>query len=305
VLIALALTISAAGADELAECRAARPTGGRIAACSKVIDDQRFSREEKALAYQLRGQARADAGAVKEAIADFSQALTLVPGTVAAYAGRGLARLTAGDVAGALSDYDEAVRLAPTQVQLLVTRGHIRLAAGDADGAIDDLSKAIGLAPENAVAFNNRGLAWRRKGQLTNAEADYTAALMINPIYALTYANRGYVREALGHKAEAVQDLKQALLLDPSLSEARAALKRLSGADETTAEADRRVRLGRQLAETNCSRCHAIGKLRQRHPQLALREPLTRGILAQHDEMPRFPLSSGEIDAIVAYISGL
>jgi mono/diheme cytochrome c family protein len=45
--------------------------------------------------------------------------------------------------------------------------------------------------------------------------------------------------------------------------------------------------------------------LHARHPSLALREPLSRGIAAPHDEMPRFPLSPPEIDSIVAYINSL
>lgn len=319
VLIAMVLFATTAGADEFADCRQFRPPGGRMAACSAVIEDGRFSAEQRTLAYRIRGQARADAGAVKDAIADFTQAISISPDSVAAHSGRGLARLAAGDVGGALNDYDEAVRLAPAQAMLRIARGHIRLTAGDTDGAIGDLTEAIAIDPKSAVAFNNRGLAWRRKGELQKALSDYTAAVTINPIYALAYANRAYVREALGQKAEAVQDLKQALLLDPSLFEARDALKRLGGADEVTVESERRAALGRRLAEANCSWCHSIDRdgaspnpkapefrtLRKRYPQLALREPLTRGIMAQHDEMPRFPLTTFEIDAIVAYISGL
>jgi mono/diheme cytochrome c family protein len=65
--------------------------------------------------------------------------------------------------------------------------------------------------------------------------------------------------------------------------------------------------------------CHAVGhsgespnrkappfrSLHARHPSLALREPLSRGIAAPHDEMPRFTLSGPEIGSIVAYINSL
>lgn len=318
-LSALVVANSVAVAGEVQDCRIARSPDVRLAACNKVVDGSQFSKEDKALAYRMRGTLRSDAGAVADAIADFSHALELAPETAASYAGRGLARLTAGDQAGALLDYDAAVRLAPKQVAYRITRGHIRLASGNADGAIADLNDAISLDPKSAVALNNRGLAWRRKGDLAKAEADYTAAIQLNPIYAQAYANRGYLHEAMGRKADAVWDLQQALLLDSSLSEAKEVLKRLGGADASAAEADRRIERGRQLAEANCARCHAIGKdgassnpkspefrnLRNRHPQLALRQPLTRGILAKHDEMPRFPLTDADIDAIVAYISSL
>ena len=48
-----------------------------------------------------------------------------------------------------------------------------------------------------------------------------------------------------------------------------------------------------------------VGGLHARHPSLALREPLSRGIAAPHDEMLHFALTSAEIDSIVAYINSL
>src|SRR5262249_21135533 len=76
---------------------------------------------------------------------------------------------------------------------------------------------------------------------------------------------------------------------------------------------------GKSLVEKNCSPCHSVEvsgessntkappfrSLHARHPSLALREPLSRGIAAPHDEMPRFTLSGAEIDSIVAYINSL
>ena len=41
------------------------------------------------------------------------------------------------------------------------------------------------------------------------------------------------------------------------------------------------------------------------HPLLALREPLSRGIAAPHDQMPKFALTESEIDRIIAYINSL
>jgi len=38
---------------------------------------------------------------------------------------------------------------------------------------------------------------------------------------------------------------------------------------------------------------------------LALREPITRGIAAPHDQMPQFAVSDEQVDMIVAYIKSL
>ena len=49
----------------------------------------------------------------------------------------------------------------------------------------------------------------------------------------------------------------------------------------------------------------ALARSHKRHPVLALREPLSRGIARRHDEMPKFELSDKEIDTIIAYINSL
>jgi mono/diheme cytochrome c family protein len=96
-----------------------------------------------------------------------------------------------------------------------------------------------------------------------------------------------------------------------------AAVRRSRGAQ--LEETRRHVDQGKQLVEKNCSACHAVGAtgaspnkkapefrtLHARHPNLALREPLSRGIAAPHDEMPKFTLAGPEIDAIVAHINNL
>jgi mono/diheme cytochrome c family protein len=96
-------------------------------------------------------------------------------------------------------------------------------------------------------------------------------------------------------------------------------MKRLGSWQSISVESDRRVREGRALAEKNCSGCHAIAAqgtspnghapkfrdLSRLHTLLALREPITRGIAAPHDQMPQFVLQDEQVDLIVAYINSL
>jgi cytochrome c len=156
-------------------------------------------------------------------------------------------------------------------------------------------------------------------GDTDRAIEDYTRAIQINPIYALAYLNRAYAHEAKAAKAEAIEDFINALMLDKSLVGAAEGLKRLKATTVLSARIEAHIREGRQLVEQNCSRCHAVGTngvspnpkapefrdLQRRHPVLELREPITYGILAPHDEMPRFPLSPTEIEKIIAYINSL
>jgi tetratricopeptide (TPR) repeat protein len=308
-----------AAADALADCNQARSLDLKLRACTEIIDGKSATQSEVAQAYRQRAAARAEAGAFERALADFHEAVRLAPDDPAAVSGRAQARLARGDTDGALGDYNRALQLSPNSVALFIGRGHARLVKGMADLAVADFSEAIRLNSKSASAFNNRGLAYRKLGKLDAAVADYTHAIELNPIYALAYNNRAYALEAKGAKAEAAIDYGRALVLDPSLVEAAKALKRLGGGGGLAGESERLVREGQVLVEASCSRCHAVGRtgdspnakapefrlMQQRHPVLALREPLSRGIMATHDEMPKFALKEAEIDAIVAYINSL
>ena len=312
-------SVGAAQADAVADCNQIRDPQLRLRACSQIIAEPGYTTNEKAVAYRNRANARADAGANTEAFADFNKAVDLRRDDAAGYTGRARVRLAFRDFDGAIADYSEALRLAPGTVSSHIGRGHAHFVIGDTTAAITDFTEAIRLNPQSASAYNRRGLAYRRSGDLARAIEDYTAAITLNPIYALAYNNRGYVYEARGRNDEAIADFKSALLLDPSLLGARDGLKRLGAEETLLAQVEAHVQHGKSLVEKNCSPCHSVGvsgespnkkappfrSLHARHPSLALREPLSRGIAAPHDEMPRFTLAAAEIDSIVAYINSL
>ncbi len=306
-------------ADAITDCNQFRNLDLRVRGCTEVINSKASTPEQKSVAYRYRGLARANAGARDQAFADLSEAIKLNGTDAAAYIGRAHVRLVRGETDAALADFSAALGLAPQSTAGLTGRGHAYVIKGLTDLAIADLTEAIRLAPKSASAYNHRGLAWRRKGDLQRAIDDYTAAIMINPIYALAYNNRGYVYEAKGQKDEAIADFQKALMLDRSLIGAGEGLKRLKAIGALAQETDRLIGEGKALVEKNCSACHAVGPagaspnakapefrtLAERHAVIALREPLTRGIAAPHDEMPKFALPDADVDKIVAYINGL
>lgn len=91
----------------------------------------------------------------------------------------------------------------------------------------------------------------------------------------------------------------------------------MGGTGPLASETDTMIAKGRALVEANCSRCHGVAgdslnpkaplfrAISQRHRMLALREPLSRGITATHDEMPTFKFSDADIDTVIAYINSL
>lgn len=317
-LLLLALSFRAAGAGLLDECQGRAWPNVQLRACTEIITNPTFGRDAKAIAYRFRGDIRANSGAFNRAIADFDESIRLRANNAPAFAGRARAKFSLRNFAGALADYNEAIRLSPAG-SLYVERAHVYLSMGNTDASVRDLTEAIRLDPKSAVAFNNRGLALRKKGELDRALQDYSTAIAISPAYALAYANRGYLQSARGRRRDAISDLQQALFLDPSLVGVRDALRRLGGSPSIAREADRRIREGRALARKKCGGCHAIGRqdqsanarapefrnLSRRHALLALREPIARAVVAQHDNMPQFQLSDYQVDTIVAYINSL
>lgn len=317
-LVFVAAGAGAAWGDALQACRAERDPAQRMRACSAVIADRGAAAEQKAAALRIRGRTRFEAGALTDALEDLDAALGLRADDAAALAVRGQIHLARNDQARALADFDAALRRDGRNAEILVLRGHAHLVAGRSEAAIADFSAALALKPDAASAFNNRALAYRKSGDVERAIADYTSAIALNPLYALAFNNRGYAFEAKGDKARAIADFQRALAIDPSLAGAKSGLARLGvtvGADEASAH----VRAGKALVEKTCGWCHATGlagasanakapafrHLRSRHPMVDLREPLTRGIAAPHDQMPHFSFDERELDQIVAYINSL
>jgi tetratricopeptide (TPR) repeat protein len=309
----------ASSAGPLEDCTQYQRPRLRLAGCSEVIRSPSFDAAAKSTAFTNIGEIRTQAGALKEAIWNFGQAIRFDGTNPRAYSGSAEARAAFGDHAGAIRDYDRAIALAPSDSANYVGRGHAHLVRGDADASIRDLTEALQLQPGSAVAFNNRGLAYRRKGDIAAALADYNSAIALNPVYALAYANRGRLHESAGRKQEAISDLSESLRLDPSQISVRNALKKLGAIEPAERESDLRVREGRTLVDVNCAPCHAIGAvgasplanapafrdLQKRYAMLSLRAPITRGLAAPHDDMPRFRPTEPELDAIVAYINSL
>jgi tetratricopeptide (TPR) repeat protein len=313
----LTLWTCVASADQIADCNRIKNTPEKIAACTAIINDAWSTTQQKAVAFRNRGLARAQAAANEHAAQDFTEALKRDPSDAAALAGRALIHVTRRNTAAAITDFNAAIKLKPKNRKYLMSRGYAYLVEGNSAAAIADFSEVIRLNPKHASAFNHRGVAHRKAGDNARAIADYSTAIRLNPAYALAYNNRGYVYESNGQKSEAIADFRHALALDRSLTGAADGLKRLGATGALATETAAYIKEGKSLVEAKCSRCHAVGltdnspnprapsfrKLFERHPGLALRIPLSRGIAAPHEDMPSFKFTNQQVDRIIAYIN--
>lgn len=97
------------------------------------------------------------------------------------------------------------------------------------------------------------------------------------------------------------------------------ALTTPSGEEAESFAYDSKVKVGKLIAETRCSTCHAIGptgnsphqdakpfrQLSENYPVRNLEEALAEGIVVGHPDMPMFVLSPYEIDALITYLESI
>ncbi len=82
---------------------------------------------------------------------------------------------------------------------------------------------------------------------------------------------------------------------------------------------DADLKRGEELLQTNCARCHAIGRtgaspskdappfrtLGQRYPIDSLEEALGEGIMTGHPDMPEMSFDADDVGAIIAYLKSI
>ncbi len=156
-----------------------------------------------------------------DAVRCFTKALDIRPHYAWAYFLRGQAKLDAGDVRGAVDDYTEALRIHPKDLACLNNRATVRSEGlGDHNGAIEDHTEALRIDPKNADAYYNRGNVWKRLQNLDNAIEDYTQALKVSPKMAEAMTNRGNCRIRKDDFDGGLADLDAAIEMDPTYPEA-------------------------------------------------------------------------------------
>ena len=86
----------------------------RIIGCTKVLADEDEEDEDRAVAFNNRGNAHVGRGDFARAIADYNESAKLDPDYVWAFANRGRAYLFTGALDKARADFEQAVKLDPS-----------------------------------------------------------------------------------------------------------------------------------------------------------------------------------------------
>jgi tetratricopeptide (TPR) repeat protein len=196
--------------------------------------------------------------------ADFQQGQNLLshPANAIAYVMRGTAKAQLHDNQGAIEDYTIAIELNPRLIIAYNNRGNLLQHLGNLDGALADFHIVLEINSQSPIAYNNRAIVYTQIGQFSAAIADYTKAIKLQPGFASVYNNLGNAYCQMNNYSAAMSEYTQAITFDPEFAVAysnRANIYRIQG-DFTRAliDYDRAIGLDANLiiAYYNRGICH-------------------------------------------------
>lgn len=155
----------------------------------------------------------------KGAIADFENALKVMPSDTAALSGVIKAYLYADDLKNAQKNIDNALKSYPNNPEFILRRGILNNKRGQFEKAVADFNQAIAQNPSNGLLvqiYQNLGATDLRLEAYDSAIKDYNSALELSPRNPSVYNYRGYANYKLGNFADAIKDYNNAIDLDPN-----------------------------------------------------------------------------------------
>jgi tetratricopeptide (TPR) repeat protein len=155
-----------------------------------------------------------------KAIADYSEAIRLEPGSTHNYVSRGSAWFAKGEHDRAIADHSEAIRLDPKGAEAYRSRAESWAGKKEYDRAIVDYGEAIRLDPKNSWAYDGCADAHAQKKEYDAALAVLDKALQENPADFGLRSSRGFVCWKAGRHDKALADLDEAVRLDGKSAQA-------------------------------------------------------------------------------------
>ena len=168
------------------------------------------------LAHNNLGSAYLQQGRIKEAIAEFDEALILHPDVAEPHNNLGTAVLKEGQIKEAVAEFGEALKIDPANADAHNNLGNLLLQQGRLQDAIAEYQEALQIRPAFAGAYFNLGSALLQQGNPEEAIADFRQALQIDPDDANASYNLANVLSQQGRTQEAIAAYRQALQSDQS-----------------------------------------------------------------------------------------
>ncbi len=160
---------------------------------------------ERAFDHYQQGMSLISAGDFKDAAAQFTKALAIMPGYADAYVGRGKALQAMGQSDSAAGDFERAMAANPNLNVAYTSHGEIQRSRGDSQAALADFTRSIQLRP-TPDAYYQRGLTYQMLGRPGKAVADYDQAILLDRVAPGVYRARAKAKRDLGDLAGAQED---------------------------------------------------------------------------------------------------
>jgi protein O-GlcNAc transferase len=165
------------------------------------------------------GKCLAASGQFEAAIPEYLRALALKPDFPQAHNNLGIALSARGNLPEALAAYHEALRLDPNSSSALNNLADALRTVGRINDAIDAYHRALRLAPDDPELWSNLGSALDLRGDLAEALAAFQKATTLRPAFAQARNNMANTLKNLGQVEAALTAYQQALAFDPSNQE--------------------------------------------------------------------------------------
>ena len=162
-----------------------------------------------------RGVLHGELGAYQESITDLTEVIVLLEDIPKAFYHRATAYRRMSEFQKAINDYTEAIRLRVELPDSFYYRGLSRYLCGYHQDAIDDFTETIRLHPQRREALSNRGNAYLQLGDHQMAIDDYTKAIQIQ-LDVESLFNRGITYRQIGQHRKAIDDYTKAIQIQPN-----------------------------------------------------------------------------------------
>jgi tetratricopeptide (TPR) repeat protein len=147
------------------------------------------------------------------AIAALTKSLRIAP-DYRVYLKRGEVYAQMGAWTQAIADYTQALSMNEAEdAYVHRLRGMAWEAIGDFKAALADYTTTIQIYPSDGIGYTRRGAIYNQLGQSRLASRDFKAALKLNPYRAEAYVELGNLHLKLGNNVEAIKDYQTALAL--------------------------------------------------------------------------------------------
>ena len=267
-----------------------------VTVATQILGVAGVSNDDKANLLFQRAQAEGWLGKSDAAVADFEEALRLVPTHFGSRAALADLLAVSGKTDQALAAYNKLVESFPESPLSYNNRGMFLQRQGKYEEAITDFTRAVERDPNYFYSFTNRGFTLLQMDNPAAAQADFSQSLKLNPQQAFVYNLRGLARLAQGDLTGAVQDQRAAVEMNPKDPVARGDLGfLLSFAEDFAAalpEFDAALSIDPQFRYLSPWRIVALKRLGK-----------TEDLKSQYGDSMKKPLKDRDwVDSLVAYL---